>query len=421
MKTILAFLIILSSVLLTEKSAAQWRKIADFFASSGSFVPGEYITCVYFLDLPQPMQIGFVGTESELWKTTDDGNNWAPVWDSDGNYALYYITDICFKDSMIGWFSIFNSSGNTGDACYRTTDGGNHWSELPVPGVIYGADGIYFDSLTNRLLLSSADMGLLVSTDLGNVWNTAAPYNTGGFSFSSDSNGFVSASFSDTVGGFLITSDGGITWDTAHINGPILSQQPLAIPETPICFESDFGNEIIIRRSDDYGHTWHQLNDFGSNSPYGTGVIRGDLSHLYIQTDTGMYLSTDEGVTWKYDGGPTYSTNFTNDIFYSANGVTIAGMTYPTGVLEDSGLWEEEWPQSGVAEAEPVSVILSIFPNPAPNSITVPSATGTILIQDPLGRNYSVPRNGNTFDVSLLPSGVYFVSDGVSRAKFVKE
>ena len=31
-------------------------------------------------------------------------------------------------------------------------------------------------------------------------------------------------------------------------------------------------------------------------SPYRTGYIKGDLSRLYIQTDSGMYVSFDLGV-----------------------------------------------------------------------------------------------------------------------------
>ena len=54
-------------------------------------------------------------------------------------------------------------------------------------------------------------------------------------------------------------------------------------------------------------------------------------------------------------------------------------------------------------------------------SLNLVSPAGTISISDPLGRSYAVPRNGDALDISTLPSGVYFVSDGVSRAKFVKE
>ncbi len=70
--------------------------------------------------------------------------------------------------------------------------------------------------------------------------------------------------------------------------------------------------------------------------------------------------------------------------------------------------------------------ITGIVPNPAQTSIEVqlssPSPTPiSFTLSDPLGRSYEVRQTGNTLDISSLPSGVYFISDGVSRAKFVKE
>ncbi|HEY3876170.1 MAG TPA: T9SS type A sorting domain-containing protein, partial [Candidatus Kapabacteria bacterium] len=66
-----------------------------------------------------------------------------------------------------------------------------------------------------------------------------------------------------------------------------------------------------------------------------------------------------------------------------------------------------------------------IAPNPATNEITIVVAEDgdhhAFIISDPLGRRYIVPQNGNVLDISSLPSGVYFVSDGASAAKFIKE
>ena len=232
---------------------------------------------------------------------------------------------------------------------------------------------------------------------------------------------------------FLALQMVGLTWIQVDSEAHFSCTQPLAIPGYTNLLCRNRWSRLIIRRSDDYGQTWRILKDFGplqdsfynDIAPYGDGYICGDLSRLYVQTDTGMFVSTDRGVTWTYDGGPTYINNFSSDRFYSSKGVTIAGLTFSYGgfggIDEDGGLWEEIWPQAGVAEQESYSNTLSIFPNPAANSITVESVAGPISILDPLGRSYAVPMNGNALDVSSLPSGVYFVSDGVSRTKLVKE
>jgi photosystem II stability/assembly factor-like uncharacterized protein len=70
--------------------------------------------------------------------------------------------------------------------------------------------------------------------------------------------------------------------------------------------------------------------------------------------------------------------------------------------------------------------ISSIEPNPAGSTIVIKLSASTsapiaYTLSDALGRSYAVPQSGNTLDVSSLPTGVYFVSDGVSRVKFVKE
>ncbi len=78
--------------------------------------------------------------------------------------------------------------------------------------------------------------------------------------------------------------------------------------------------------------------------------------------------------------------------------------------------------------------IQRIVPNPATNEITIVVAGvgdhHAFVISDPLGRHYDVPTTPQpppwkggavTIDISSLPKGVYFVSDGVGGAKFVKE
>ncbi len=432
----IAFLLVLVSLSLPAE--AQWKKIADFIGTDGSLFTGsEYITCVYFLDLPGPPTIGFVGTQSDLYKTTNGGKTWRSVWDSNWSFSEYYVTDICFKDSLTGWFSIVNNGGITGDECYRTIDGGETWNELSVPGVYYSEGrGLYYSDSSRRLFLISAPI-VRISTDLGDTWpDSLSYYAVYPFSFSTPLNGILSVTFiPDTTQGFIITSDGGVTWDTIH---PQIPQNGytggvagiLAIPGTQTCFSASLGADNKIRRSDDFGRNWRIVADFSHtvDSFAGcTGFIRGDFSRLTIQTDKGMYVSVDSGVTWNYDGGPPYDAHFSNDEFYSANGVTIAGKTYGDGVELGGGLWEEIWPTSGVAEHVDTASDFRVFPNPAGSSITIEGASGSVAVYDPLGRSCTTPQpppwkgGGVVLDVSGLPSGIYFIGDGVSRAKFVKE
>ena len=74
----------------------------------------------------------------------------------------------------------------------------------------------------------------------------------------------------------------------------------------------------------------------------------------------------------------------------------------------------------------------SVVPNPAQNEITIVgiggnASTHAFTISDPMGRSYPVPilsggdARPTRLDISSLPSGVYFVSSGPARVKFVKQ
>jgi photosystem II stability/assembly factor-like uncharacterized protein len=455
----LAFLIGISDI-----SNAQWKEIGSFEFNDpilGNI--GMYITCTYFL--PGVPKVGFVGTETELDKTTDGGRSWYPVWDTGGAVSGVYVSDICFKDSLNGWFAILGSGGNPPPVCFRTTDGGESWSELSVPNSFSNAHAIYYNNLTNRLFICGQDTvegypdstwsGIEISTNFGNTWKKLLTMTIQGFSFSNDSIGIASA-FSEAgdTAGIIRTTDGGITWTFVPISDSFAFIQPLAIPGTPICFACTYARTIIYR-SDDYGQTWRVMKDFGplqdslfnTIAPYAVGCICGDLSRLYIQTDTGMFVSIDSGYTWQFDGGPAYQTNFTYDRFYCAHGYAFAAATISTsptgagGFLYGNGLWEEIWPQAGVAENIPTSTTLRVFPDPATSSITIESPSGPVAVYDPLGRKCLVrelttpqppPTSrivgdagsvgvGESMDVSGLPPGVYFVTDGTSHVKLVKE
>ncbi|MFI5200914.1 MAG: T9SS type A sorting domain-containing protein [Candidatus Kapaibacterium sp.] len=425
-------LLLLALLIPFGNSEAQWRKIADFWTTDdlGNTIR-EYVTDVYFLDLPGPPRIGFAGTLNELWKTTDGGASWTSCWQGSGGD----VWDICFKDSLTGWF-VYEGLG-----IYRTVDGGNSWSMVPRSFDIFFQNGIHYCASTNRLLFDIekpystyiADT-LLSSTDMGNTWNFIAPFYASYFSFSSDYSGIAASidhlGTSDWTNTMLYTFDGGVTWTQSQDTFPSnFIIQPLAILGTSTCFAVTAAR-IYVYRSDDYGKTWRQLYDFGpgwdsthpSLAPLGRGIIQGDLSRLYVGSDSGMLLSTDEGVTWLRDGGPRQAADGYSHGFYAGKGVTICGWwNYDSGFVASDGLWEEEWPQSGVAEQEPSSPVLRIFPNPASNSIRVEPAAEPVTIYDPLGRVYKVPVQGSTLDISSLPAGVYYLSDGYERAKLVKE
>ncbi len=424
-------LFILLIALSSSPCPAQWRHIHDFIDSSSGLSEG--ITNITFLDHPGPPRVGFVGTEPELWKTTDGGNSWTKCWAYDApDYAGADVQDIVFKDSMTGWFLYSNCT------VYKTTNGGDSWNEvspLPIPPE-YGANDIHYCAASNRLLVSGLFTdSMAVSTDLGNTWATTNVGQYGFFAFSNDSVGVLSVisypdtttKKEDTISGILRTTDAGITWSLA--NTPFSCWLPLAIPGTPTCFANGSVGlyQTNVYRSDDYGKTWRELYSFPFSydtstfteiAPFETGSMYGDLSRLYIPSDSGIFVSTDEGITWNLSNvrqpdGPVC-------LFH---GKAFSGMTsYATGIRASGGLWEEDTGvAAGVPEPEPFPATLSVFPNPASSILQIiGEQAGEVHLFDLMGRErMSALTDGatTTLDVSSLEPGMYFLREGNESAK----
>ena len=409
----------------SQSANAQWHKVHDFTDSATGI--NELIKCVYFIDIPGPPRIGFVGTESELWKTSDGGETWRDVFPhklGGGDEGVY---NIFFKDSLTGWISYWGLN----PGLYGTTDGGENWVLLRL--ALYPLRALHFCPTSNLLLLGGRD-SMYSSPDLGNSWQSVLPCQALDFSFSTDFDGISSAWFihpdTDSAGisvprdteVTIRTTDAGKTWQCSDSSYPITfgADFPLAIPNAAVCFAVPT-LRIRVLRSDNYGKSWHQIADFGPDidtnteeeiGPVGFGAIRGDISRLYISSDSGMFVSTDQGITWKNDGGPTAESDF-----YAAKGITMAGQTNLWDApVSSGGLWEEIWPNSGVIPGASVPVLdASIFPNPTPGHITIRGAAGAITVTNVLGEVVAVsgnriPGTGEAqLDLSKLPAGMYFI------------
>jgi hypothetical protein len=288
-----AILAILLTALMSENSQAQWKMLFHY--------PTGFVNkVIYFLDLPGPPKIGFVGNDDfGLIKTTDGGQTWNPKYSL--GQALTWPDDIVFKDSSNGW--------EIGDGIvYTTTDCGETWTlVLPIAGnSSYQSfagfdDGIYYDSMNDGLFISGQFP--VTSWDEGAIWNniflTSTSGFTDGFAFNNGDTGILSS-----PGGsydWYLTKDGGHTWSLTSFDSG--SWQPLAIPETTTQFAITNYYATILR-SDDFWSTWDSLYQFPYKPDHfglaSSGCIRGDTSHLFVQTVDGCFMSTDQGHSWQY-------------------------------------------------------------------------------------------------------------------------
>ncbi len=245
-------------------------------------------------------------------------------------------------------------------------------------------------------------------------------------------------------GQIFTTQDNWSTWDTTLMasDGPLSdtsfhpvtmffgSGDTLAIEGWRWKDSTDYHASVAMAFSTDFGAHWSELPVPKNNGIYfAVSPLQGSLDwhHMVMAGNDSVgriVQSFDGGLHWECDtvplsnGVPYYSiTPFT----VTGSGRVLAGISDDSGFLGSSYLAYLEPDPSIVRAQFPSNDSFSVYPDPCTNILNVGNFGLEITILDPLGRNYEVKQTGNTLDISSLPSGVYFVSDGQNRAKFVKE
>lgn len=338
----IAVLLILTAAIMRPAEAQllekQWQSLGAF--------PG--VECIYFLDLPGPPRIGFVGDSGNVLRTTDGGATWTTVLSDDSILPA----DFTFRNADTGWLANFRNNGSssytgTGSPIYKTTDGGLTWVPLEVPTSL--PTSIYFNRL-NGLLLVSGWNGLsggeiCSSSDGGITWSILRANDAfNGFAFMNGDSGIVTV----RNNGAYRTTDGGRSWLDAVTFPAETWQADADSVRRGFWDASERGGGRTLDRS-----ILYQSPDFGNNFsmtefiPAITGTMReGSCGMLYLQTtsqaDTntqGILQSTD-GVTWSRlidQGDRPGPVNIYDTRFYVKGDYVFAGGTVPGG--DSTRLW----------------------------------------------------------------------------------
>lgn len=298
--------------LIPLSAESQWKKLFQF---------PKPVHSIYFMDDEGKPNIGLVGLRNEfptlppnlIWRTTDSGATWKESVTPRTSYPMNFT----FKDSLIGWVASFN---NVTDASWSmvTHDGGLHWDTLdrffPCIFLEYHK--------ADSLLINSSDAGTWVSKNNGVNWTKAGGSEDGPMicSFSNDLTGITTSIVIDTLGYFYYTTDGGFNWTLHRINEGIDAIKALPIKNTTTFFEIGknylTNTPNVVFRTDDGGLNWKFVSAL-SPSLQILRYMQGDLSKLFLSTDSGVYISWDQGVSWKSIGGPI--THYDHSIYRNDN------------------------------------------------------------------------------------------------------
>lgn len=178
----------------------------------------------------------------------------------------------------------------------------NSWTLLR-PGSPLGAYTSITSSIDGtRLATTIAGGNLIISSDSGKTWTSAATSQLWtGIVSSSDGNYLAAINRGNTV---WTSSDAGITWQSHIPKSPKrLFSNPESVAISPNGEHLAITSGIGIWTSDDFGENWvvTKISDitFASNIVYAA-----DGRHLIVLGDTHIFTSADSGSSWVVSSGP---------------------------------------------------------------------------------------------------------------------
>ncbi|MCX7908076.1 MAG: T9SS type A sorting domain-containing protein [Ignavibacteria bacterium] len=236
--------------------------------------------------------------DGALYKSTNGGANWEAIR-SPNNYIIAFHS---FNNVL---FVALNNNKS-----YKSTNLGLSWNELNTPQ--FAITAFYNDS-SNRLFATAKSLGsprgyLLVSTDLGENWDTVLAKNDTLFGVFANKNNiyFVAISFqpanprdpASPRNDLLRSTDGGTTWNSLGVRS--LSVQgicAIGFNYTGTLFVS-LTDSVI--KSTNNGNTWSIAINKSANNYRDIAFTRNGT--VFVAGDFAILRSTNDGGSWSTKG-----------------------------------------------------------------------------------------------------------------------
>ncbi len=282
---------------------------------------------------PNDRSYYFVGVASGgVWKTTNGGVTFDPVFDSQGSYSIGCVT-LDPDNREIVWVGTGENNSQRsvgyGDGVYKSTDGGKSWKHMGLKESEHIGKIIIDPNNSNVVYVAAqgplwgpgGDRGLYKSTDGGENWEKSLyiSENTGVSDLVMDPRDpdvlYCSAYqrrrhvFTLINGGpesaVYKTTDAGKNWFKIHTGLPSvdLGRVGLAIspanPDIVYAIVEAAEDKGGIFRTTNRGGSWEKMNDYISSSPQYYQELVADPK------DPDMFYSLDTYSRWTDDGGKT--------------------------------------------------------------------------------------------------------------------
>jgi len=303
-------------------SAMRWRQVGPFRGGRVLAVTGV---------AGEPNVFYFGGASGGVWKTTDTGVTWQPVFDKQPIASIGAIA-VAASDHNI----IYVGSGEAcirgnisyGNGVYKSIDGGKTWKNVGLKDSRH-IGGVIIDPKNPKIIFVAAlghaygpneERGIFRTTDGGATWQKVLykDNKTGGISVVFDPNNsstlFASlwevyrTAWSLNSGGpgsgLYKSTDGGSTWTRLEGHGlpsGIIGRIGISVSaaDSNRVYAMIESKEGGLYRSDDGGDSWTRVNEDGrlrQRAWYFTHIFADPKSSDTVYAlNTGMFRSTDGG------------------------------------------------------------------------------------------------------------------------------
>ena len=254
-----------------------------------------------------PSEYYVASASGGVWKTTNNGTSWEPVFDKEGSFSIG-----CIAMDPNNHFVIWVGSGENnsqrsvsyGDGVYRSDDGGKTWKNMGLKSSEH-IGKIVIDPKNSNIVYVAAqgplwkpggDRGLYKTTDAGKTWKAI----------------------------LTISKYTGVNEVIMDPRNPDVLYASAYQRERHVYTLIDGGPESAIYKSTDAGETWEKLKNGLPTVDMGRiglaiSNVNPDVIYAIIEAagdKGGVYCTTDRGASWeKRSDYMTTSPQYYNELF----------------------------------------------------------------------------------------------------------